>query len=131
MDMCERGWHIMAVLGALSKLRRPHDGTSAGGRAAGPLPVGERVQPHRGTLGPLSSPPGRDAPAEEPRGGSSTQEAVSTPFSYVNPTFTYEKEIGPGALSGTIGDNKASLGYSMIFNKGGRVRGTGIMGALR
>ena len=48
-----------------------------------------------------------------------------------SPTFTYEKEIGPGALSGTIGDNKASLGYSMIFNKGGRVRGTGIMGALR
>ena len=48
-----------------------------------------------------------------------------------NPTLTYEKEIGPGALSGTIGDNKASLGYSMIFNKGGRVRGTGIMGALR
>jgi|DEB0MinimDraft_10_1074344.scaffolds.fasta_scaffold01709_5 hypothetical protein len=48
-----------------------------------------------------------------------------------SPTFTYEKEIGPGTLSGTIGDNKASLGYSMIFNKGGRVRGTGIMGALR
>jgi len=48
-----------------------------------------------------------------------------------NPTLTYEKEIGPGTLSGTIGDNKASLGYSMIFNKGGRVRGTGIMGALR
>lgn len=48
-----------------------------------------------------------------------------------NPALTYEKEIGPGALSGTIGDNKASLGYSMIFNKGGRVRGTGIMGALR
>jgi len=47
------------------------------------------------------------------------------------PTFTYEKEIGPGVLSGKIGDNKASLGYSMIFNKGGRVRGTGIMGALR
>jgi hypothetical protein len=47
------------------------------------------------------------------------------------PTLTYEKEIGPGTLSGTIGDNKASLGYSMIFNKGGRVRGTGIMGALR
>lgn len=47
-----------------------------------------------------------------------------------SPTFTYEKEIGPGTLSGTIGDNKASLGYSMIFNKGGRVRGTGIMGAL-
>ena len=48
-----------------------------------------------------------------------------------SPTFTYEKEIGPGTLSGTIGDNKASLGYSMMFNKGGRVRGTGIMGALR
>lgn len=47
-----------------------------------------------------------------------------------SPTLTYEKEIGPGTLSGTIGDNKASLGYSMIFNKGGRVRGTGIMGAL-
>ena len=47
------------------------------------------------------------------------------------PTFTYEKELGPGVLSGKIGDNKASLGYSMIFNKGGRVRGTGIMGALR
>ena len=47
-----------------------------------------------------------------------------------SPTFTYEKEIGPGTLSGKIGDNKASLGYSMIFNKGGRVRGTGIMGAL-
>jgi hypothetical protein len=48
-----------------------------------------------------------------------------------SPKLTYEKEIGPGTLSGTIGDNKASLGYSMIFNKGGRVRGTGIMGALR
>ena len=47
------------------------------------------------------------------------------------PTLTYEKELGPGVLSGKIGDNKASLGYSMIFNKGGRVRGTGIMGALR
>lgn len=47
-----------------------------------------------------------------------------------DPTLTYEKEIGPGTLSGTIGDNKASLGYRMIFNKGGRVRGTGIMGAL-
>lgn len=47
-----------------------------------------------------------------------------------NPTLTYEKEIGPGTLSGKIGDNQASLGYSMIFNKGGRVRGTGIMGAL-
>ena len=48
-----------------------------------------------------------------------------------SPTFTYEKELGPGTLSAKIGDNKASLGYSMIFNKGGRVRGTGIMGALR
>jgi hypothetical protein len=47
------------------------------------------------------------------------------------PNLTYEKELGPGVLSGKIGDNKASLGYSMIFNKGGRVRGTGIMGALR
>lgn len=48
-----------------------------------------------------------------------------------SPTLTYEKEIGPGTLSGTIGDNKASLGYNLMFNKGGRVRGTGIMGALR
>ena len=49
---------------------------------------------------------------------------------FSNPSLTYEKQIGPGTLSGTIGDNKASLGYSMIFNKGGRVQGTGIMGAL-
>ena len=48
-----------------------------------------------------------------------------------SPTFTYEKEIGPGTLSTKIGDNKVEAGYSMIFNKGGRVRGTGIMGALR
>lgn len=48
-----------------------------------------------------------------------------------SPTFTYEKEIGPGTFSTKIGDNQVEAGYSMIFNKGGRVRGTGIMGALR
>ena len=47
-----------------------------------------------------------------------------------SPTFTYEKEIGPGTLSAKIGDSKAQAGYSIMFNKGGRVRGTGIMGAL-
>ena len=88
MDMRECGWHIMAVLGALGELRRPHDQTSAGGRAAGQIAVGERVQPHRGPFGPLSGPPRRDASPEEPRGGSSRPEAVSTPFSYVNLTFT-------------------------------------------
>ena len=35
MDIGERGWHIMAVLGALIELRRPHDGTSAGGEQRG------------------------------------------------------------------------------------------------
>lgn len=47
-----------------------------------------------------------------------------------NPTLTYEKEIGPGTFSTKIGDNKVQAGYSMVFNKGGRVQGTGIMGAL-
>jgi hypothetical protein len=47
-----------------------------------------------------------------------------------SPTFTYEKQLGPGNLDVKIGDNKGSIGYNMIFNKGGRVRGTGIMGAL-
>ena len=47
------------------------------------------------------------------------------------PTFTYEKEMGPGTLSTKIGDNQAEARYSILFNKGGRVRGTGIMGALR
>jgi hypothetical protein len=48
-----------------------------------------------------------------------------------NPTLTYEKEMGPGTLSTKIGDNQAEARYSILFNKGGRVRGTGIMGALR
>jgi hypothetical protein len=47
-----------------------------------------------------------------------------------SPTFTYEKQLGPGNLDVKIGDNKGSVRYNMIFNKGGRVRGTGIMGAL-
>jgi len=49
---------------------------------------------------------------------------------FSNPSLTYEKEIGPGTFSTKIGDNKVQAGYSMIFNKGGRVQGTGIMGAL-
>jgi len=48
-----------------------------------------------------------------------------------SPKLTYEKEIGPGTLSTKIGDNQVEAGYSIMFNKGGRVRGTGIMGALR
>ena len=48
-----------------------------------------------------------------------------------SPKLTYEKEIGPGTLSTKIGDNQAEARYSILFNKGGRVRGTGIMGALR
>ena len=85
MDMGERGWHIMAVLGALSKLCRPHDETSAEARAVGHVASGERVQPHHGSLGPLRSPSERDHPPEEPRGGSSRAETDSTPFSYVSP----------------------------------------------
>jgi len=48
-----------------------------------------------------------------------------------SPKLTYEKEIGPGTLSTKIGDNQAEARYSILFNKGGRVQGTGIMGALR
>ena len=49
---------------------------------------------------------------------------------FSNPSLTYEKEIGPGTFSTKIGDNQVEAGYRMVFNKGGRVQGTGIMGAL-